>query len=67
MICTAEINIAEDSVLGDFINHVTYSWQRESVEEHKPINGLRVVDSQLLLWLSSLVTTTCGAHGECPL
>ena len=40
MICTAEINSAEDSVLENFINHVTYSWQRESVEERKPINGL---------------------------
>ena len=31
MICTLKINSAEDSVLGDLVYHVTYSWQWESI------------------------------------
>ena len=31
MICTSKINSAEDSVLGDLIDHVAYPRQRESI------------------------------------
>ena len=44
MICTSEINSAEDFVLGNLTDHVAYSLQRESVKECKPINGLPAVD-----------------------
>ena len=40
MIRTSVVGSAEDSVLGDLIEHVSYSWQRECVKKRKPINGL---------------------------
>lgn len=40
MIRTWVVDSAEDSVLGDLIEHVGYSWQRECVKKRKPINGL---------------------------
>lgn len=39
MIRPSVVDSAEDSVLGDLIEHVGYSWQRECVKKRKPING----------------------------
>ena len=40
MIHTSVVDSAEDSVLGDLIEHVGYSWQREYVNKRKTIDGL---------------------------
>lgn len=39
-----EINSSEDSELGDLVDHVAYSGQRESIQKCESVNHLGVID-----------------------